>query len=60
MFLRGQTEEAMEQLLHVVKIDLDWQDQAARKQLLKFFDALGPMHPATVAGRRLLSAVLFS
>ena len=60
MFLRGQTEEAMEQLLHVIKTDRDWQDQAARKQLLKFFDALGPAHPATVAGRRQLSAVLFS
>ena len=60
MFLRGQTEQAMEQLLHVVKTDRDWQDQAARKQLLKFFDALGPTHPTTVAGRRQLSAVLFS
>ena len=60
MFLRGQTEEAMEQLLHVIKTDRDWQDEAARKQLLKFFDALGPAHPATIAGRRQLSAVLFS
>ena len=54
------TDDAMEQLLHVVKTDRDWEDQAARKQLLKFFDALGPTHPATVAGRRQLSAVLFS
>jgi putative thioredoxin len=38
----------------------EWQDQAARKQLIKLFDALGPNHPATVAGRRKLSAVLFS
>ncbi|MEM7045109.1 MAG: thioredoxin [Pseudomonadota bacterium] len=60
MFLRGQTEEAMEQLLHVVKTDREWEDQAARKQLVKFFNALGPTHPATVAGRRQLSAVLFS
>ena len=60
MFLRGQTEEAMEQLLHVIKTDRDWQDQAARKQLIKFFEALGPTHPATVAGRKQLSAVLFS
>ncbi|MGI9498579.1 MAG: thioredoxin [Geminicoccaceae bacterium] len=60
MFLRGQNEEAMDQLLHVVKVDRDWEDQAARKQLIKFFDALGPAHPATAAGRRQLSAVLFS
>ncbi len=60
MFLRGQTEQAMEQLLHVIKTDREWQDQAARKQLIKFFEALGPMHPATVTGRKQLSAVLFS
>jgi putative thioredoxin len=60
MFLRGQTDDAVEQLLSVIRKDRDWQDQAARKQLIKFFDALGPQHPATVAGRRQLSAVLFS
>ena len=60
LFLRGQTEEAMQQLLSVIKKDREWEDQAARKQLIKFFDALGPTHPETVAGRRQLSAVLFS
>ncbi|MGI9436450.1 MAG: thioredoxin [Geminicoccaceae bacterium] len=60
MFLRGQIEAAMQHLLEVVKRDRDWQDQAARKQLVKFFDALGPKHPATLDGRRRLSAVLFS
>ncbi|MGH1481326.1 MAG: thioredoxin [Geminicoccales bacterium] len=60
LFLRGQTEEAMQQLLTVIKKDREWEDQAARKQLLKFFDALGPTHPETVSGRRELSAVLFS
>jgi putative thioredoxin len=44
----------------VIRKDRDWQDQAARKQLLKFFEALGPKHPATISGRRKLSAVLFS
>jgi len=60
LFLRGQAETAIDELLFIVGKDRDWQDQAARKQLLKFFDALGPSHPATVAGRRKLSAVLFS
>ncbi len=60
LFLRGQTDEAVQHLLHVIKKDRDWQDQAARKQLIKFFNALGPTHPETVAGRRQLSAVLFS
>lgn len=60
LFLRGQTDEAIQELLHVIRKDREWQDQAARKQLIKFFDALGPTHPGTVAGRRQLSAVLFS
>ena len=60
LFLRGQTEPAIDHLMQIVRKDRDWQDQAARKQLVKFFEALGPTHPATVAGRRQLSSVLFS
>jgi putative thioredoxin len=60
LFLRGQIEPAIDELLSIVRRDREWQDQAARKQLVKFFEALGPNHPATVAGRRKLSAVLFS
>jgi putative thioredoxin len=60
LFLRGQIEAAIDELLTIVRKDREWQDQAARKQLIKFFEALGPNHPATVAGRRKLSAVLFS
>lgn len=59
-FLRGQVESAMENLIRIVKRDRAWQDEQARKQLLKFFDALGPKHPATLKGRRMLSSVLFS
>ena len=60
LFLRGQIEPAIEHLLTLIKKDREWQDQAARKQLVKLFEALGPKHPATIAGRRQLSAVLFS
>jgi putative thioredoxin len=60
LFLRGQVGAAIDELLTVVRKDREWQDQAARKQLVKFFEALGPNHPVTVAGRRKLSAVLFS
>jgi putative thioredoxin len=60
LFLRGQVDAAIDELLTIVRKDREWQDQAARKQLIKFFEALGPNHPATVAGRRKLSAVLFS
>ena len=37
-----------------------WNDEAARKQLLKLFEALGPTHELTQSGRRRLSSVLFS
>jgi putative thioredoxin len=60
LFLRGQAEAAMEHLLAIVRKDREWQDQAARKRLVRLFEALGPTHPATVNGRRKLSAVLFS
>ncbi len=60
LFLRGQFEPAMEHLCRIVRKDRSWNDEAARKQLLKFFDALGPRHPATLKGRRMLSSVLFS
>ena len=60
LFLRGQIEAAMDHLCQIVKRDREWQEDGARKQLVKFFDALGPTHPQTVRGRRMLSTVLFS
>jgi putative thioredoxin len=50
----------MEHLVRIVRSDRGWQDDLARKQLVKFFDALGPKDPATLKGRRMLSTVLFS
>jgi len=60
LFLRGQPENAIEQLLTIVKRDRSWNDDAARKRLLTFFEALGHTHPLTVQGRRQLSSLLFS
>ncbi len=51
---------AIDALLEIIRRDRDWDDQAARKQLLKLFEALGPTDPLTVKGRRRLSAILFS
>lgn len=56
----GDGEGAITQLLEIIRRDRHWQDEAARKQLLKLFEALGGSHPATVAGRRKLSSLLFS
>ena len=60
MFLRGQVEPAMTELLDIIRRDRGWEEDRARKQLVKFFDALGAKHPATLKGRRQLSSVLFS
>lgn len=53
-------EEAMDQLIESIRRNRTWNDEAARKQLLKLFEALGPTHELTVSGRRRLSSVLFS
>jgi len=56
----GQREQAADALLDIVKRNRAWNDDAARLQLLKFFEAWGFDDPATMAARRKLSAVLFS
>jgi putative thioredoxin len=55
----GQREAATDHLVEIVKRDRTWNDDGARKQLLQFFEAWGPMDEMAVAGRRKLSAVLF-
>ncbi len=60
LYGRGQTEAAVDELLRLFKADRAWNDEAARKQLVKIFDALGASHPLTLASRRRLSAILFS
>lgn len=53
-------EDAADHLLAIIKKERAWNEEAARKQLLQFFEAWGPMDAATVAARRKLSAALFS
>jgi putative thioredoxin len=56
---RGDREDALELLLDLVRMDQKWNDEAARKQLLQFFDAWGPKEPLVTEGRRRLSSLLF-
>lgn len=56
----GRREDAAEALLDIIRRNRAWNDEAARKQLLKFFEAWGFDDPATSAARRRLSAILFS
>jgi len=52
-------QEAADALLEAIKRDRAWNDEAARKQLLKFFEAWGFDDPASMKARRGLSAILF-
>ena len=57
---RNRRDAAVDQLLAIFKRERGWNDDAARKQLVQFFEAWGPMDPASIAGRRKLSSMLFS
>jgi putative thioredoxin len=59
-FAAGRREEAVDGLLDLVKRDRDWNEQAARKQLVKLFEAFGPTDKLTIQARRRLSSLLFS
>jgi putative thioredoxin len=59
-FAAGQKEQAIETLLAAIAHDREWNEQEARKNLLRFFEALGHADPLTIAGRKKLSAILFS
>lgn len=56
----GQRVEAAEALVAIIKRDRTWNEDGARKKLLELFEAWGGKDPATLKGRRLLSAALFS
>ena len=56
----GRSEQAIDELIEIIRQDREWNEQAARQQLLKLFEALGHADPLTVAGRRKLSSILFS
>jgi putative thioredoxin len=57
---KGQRQDAVDNLLEIVKRDRKWNDDGARKQLVQFFEAWGPTEEATVNGRKRLSSILFS
>jgi putative thioredoxin len=55
----GDRDGAVDALIEAIRRDRAWNEEAARKQLLKFFEAWGFEDPATKAGRRKLSTLLF-
>ena len=59
LYAAGEQEKALDELLEIVQRNRAWNEEAARKQLVKFFEALGPAHPLTLSARRRLSSLLF-
>ena len=57
---KGKREEAVHQLIEIVKRDRKWNEDGARKQLVQFFEAWGFADPAAAEGRKKLSSILFS
>ena len=56
----GEREAGVNELIEIVRRDREWNEQSARKQLLKLFDAYGATDEITISGRRQLSTILFS
>ncbi|PWE33504.1 co-chaperone YbbN [Maritimibacter sp. 55A14] len=56
----GQTEDAVAELLELFRRDREWNDGAAKAQLLTIFDALKPQDPIVLNGRRKLSSMIFA
>jgi len=54
----GNTEEAVNQLLELFRRDRDWNDGAAKAQLLTIFEALPPQDPIALSGRRRLGSMI--
>ncbi len=57
---QGRLEEAADHLLTIIAKERGWNEDAARLQLLKIFEAAGPASDVAKSGRRRLSAILFS
>ncbi|REF69795.1 MULTISPECIES: thioredoxin family protein [Paracoccus] len=56
----GEVEEAIDQLLEAFRRDRDWNEGAAKAQLLTIFDAMKPTDPLAQKGRRRLSSLIFA
>jgi putative thioredoxin len=60
LFGAGQREEGIDELLTLYRRDRNWNEEAARKQLVKFFEVMGPTDPLTLSSRRRMSSLMFS
>jgi putative thioredoxin len=57
---KGDSAGAIDTLLELFRRDREWNDGAAKAQLFKLFDSLGPKSDAAQKGRRRLSSMIFA
>ncbi|MDC3146365.1 thioredoxin [Alphaproteobacteria bacterium] len=55
----GETENGFNELLKIFEQNPNWNEEAAKKKLLEFFDLLGFNDPNVVAARKKLSSMMF-
>ena len=60
LYAGGRTQEAVDQLLELFRRDREWNDGAAKQQLITIFEALKPNDPIVLNGRRKLSSMIFA
>jgi putative thioredoxin len=60
LFTKGEANEAIQELLTIFRANQEWNDDAARHQLFKFFNILGSENPITLSGRRQLASMIFA
>jgi len=60
MHSNGDTEEAIEKLLVILKNDIEWDEGSAKAQLIKIFDSMKANDPISLKGRRQLSSIIFA
>jgi len=60
MHSNGDTDEAIEKLLVILKNDIEWDEGSAKAQLIKIFDSMKANDPIALKGRRQLSSIIFA
>ncbi len=56
----GNNADGVEQLLEILRANMNWEDGKAKEKLLQVFEALGPDDEITQNGRRDLGSLMFS
>ncbi|OAN50311.1 co-chaperone YbbN [Paramagnetospirillum marisnigri] len=59
-YAANETEAAVDELLELYRRNRAWNEDAARKQLVKIFEVLGFAHPLAKSGRSRLSTMMFA